>query len=114
VKCKKCGKKMSVRFMGAAVRMALWFFVFLVFLNTVYLFNSKSQTIIPNIIITLLFIGLYLVIVPLKISMEKIEGQEDPPQILKKNRHRHKKSKNNLPKFQENPIKGTSFDEDNG
>jgi len=93
VKCKKCGKQMSVRFKRAAFIMGVKFFVFLVFINTVYLFNSKSRTILPNIIMTVLFIVIYLVIVPLKVSMDKIEGEDEPPQKLKKNRHRHKKTK---------------------
>lgn len=110
VKCKKCGKLMSVSYKLAAAKTAILFFVFLVFVNTVYLFNSKSQTIIPNIILTVLFIFVYMAIVPLKVSFGKIEGQEDPPEKLKKNRHRHKKTKNSMPKFDENPIEGTSFD----
>ncbi len=110
VKCKKCGKLMSVSFKKAAAKTAFLFFVFLVFVNTLYLFNSKSRTIIPNVVLTVVFIFVYLAIVPLKISFGKIDGQEDPPEKLKKNRHRHKKTKNNLPEFNDNPIEGTSFD----
>ena len=84
--------------------------MFLVFVNTVYLFHSKSQTIIPNIVLTVLFILVYLVIVPLRLTFGKIDGQEDPPEKLKKNRHRHKKTKNTKIEFEDNPIKGTSFD----
>jgi len=111
VKCKKCGKIMSVSYKLAALKMGFLFFVFLVALNTVYLFNSNSRTILPNIIFTVLFIVLYLVLVPLSVSFSKIDGQEDPPEKLKKNRHRHKKTKNKDILFDENPIKDTSFDQ---
>ena len=110
VKCRKCGKTMSVSYKLAAVKTAVLFFVFLVFVNTVYLFHSKSQTIIPNIVLTVVFILVYLAIVPLRITFGKIDGQEDPPEKLKKNRHRHKKTKNTKIEFEDNPIKGTSFD----
>lgn len=93
VKCKKCGKIMSVSYKLAAAKTAVVFFVFLVFVNTVYLFHSKSRTIIPNIVLTVVFIFVYLAIIPLKIKFGKIDGQEDPPEKLKKNRHRHKKTK---------------------
>ena len=111
VKCRKCGKIMSVSYKLAAARTAILFFVFLVFVNTVYLFHSKSQTIIPNIVLTVIFIFVYMAIVPLKITFGKIEGQDDPPEKLKKNRHRHKKTKNCKIEFEENPIENTSFDE---
>lgn len=110
VKCKKCGKVMSVSYKLAAAKTAVLFFVFLVFVNTVYLFHSKSQTIIPNIVLTVIFIFVYLFIVPLRITFGKINGQEDPPEKLKKNRHRHKKTKNAKIEFEDNPIKDTSFD----
>ena len=74
VKCKKCGKIMSVSYKLAALKMGFLFFVFLVALNTVYLFNSNSRTILPNIIFTVLFIVLYLVLVPLSVSFSKIDN----------------------------------------
>ncbi len=111
VKCKKCGKLMKVSYRLSAAKMAVLFFVFLIVLNTVYLFHTKNQTIIPNIVITVVFIAVYLVLVPLTIKFGVIPGQEDPPEKLKKNRHRHKKTKNKDIEFNENPIENTTFDQ---
>lgn len=111
VKCRKCGKLMNVSYKLSAAKTAAVFFVFLVVFNVVYLFNTKNQTIIPNIIITIVFIILYIVIVPLQIKFSTIPGQEDPPEKLKKNRHRHKKTKNQNIEFNENPIENTIFDQ---
>ena len=57
--CKKCGKVMSVAYKKAAIKMAFLFFVVLIALNTLYLFGTKSETIYPNLIITIVFILLY-------------------------------------------------------
>ena len=111
LRCRKCGKLMKVSYKLSAVKTAILFFVFLVALNTAYLFHTKNQTIIPNLIITIFFIIVYLAVLPLKVRFLPIPGQEDPPEKLKKNRHRHKKTKNKTIEFDEDPIKGTTFDE---
>ena len=108
--CKKCGKLMTVAYKKSATGMAFIFFVVLIVFNTFYLFFTKSQTIIPNIVFTVLFICLYLVLVPLKVTYGKIAGQEDEPEKLKKNRHRHKKTKKVQEDTEENPLKDTSFE----
>lgn len=109
-KCRKCGKLMAVAYKKAAVKMALLFFILLVVLNTLYLFGTKSETVIPNIVFTVVFIFLYIILVPLRVTYGKISGQEDEPEKLKKNRRRHKKTKNKEVDSEENPLKNTSFD----
>ena len=107
--CRKCGKKMSVSFRLSAAGMAVLFFVFLIAANTLYLKASNNQTIIPNFVMTVAFIVLYFVLVPLRSKYSKIPGQEAPPEKLKKNRHRHKKT-NYSDIINEDPLKDTSFD----
>jgi len=108
--CKKCGKKFSVVFKLSAAIMAMLFFVFLIAANTLYLKASNNQTIIPNFVMTIAFIILYFVLVPLRSRYKKIPGQENNPEKLKKNRHRHKKTKNYDITINEDPLKNTSFD----
>ena len=108
--CRKCGKKMSVSFKLSASVMAVLFFVFLIAANTLYLRASNNQTIIPNFVVTVAFIILYFVLVPLRTKYNKIPGQEDPPEKLKKNRHRHKKENSPNVIINEDPLKDTSFD----
>lgn len=112
IKCIKCGKKIDISYKAAAVAMAVVFFVFLVGMNTIYFFHANSKTILPNLIFTILFIIIYLSLLPLKVKMKKSAAQDEPPKKLKKNRHRHVKSKNNNqpPSTEKNPIKGTVFD----
>ncbi|MBQ2604076.1 MAG: hypothetical protein II589_03445 [Clostridia bacterium] len=110
ITCRKCGKKMSVAFKLSAVIMAILFFVSLIIANTLYLKAANNQTIIPNFIMTVVLIILYCVLVPLRSRYKKIPGQEDVPEKLKKNRHRHKKVKNANIIINEDPLKNTSFD----
>lgn len=101
---------MAVSYKKSVAVMAVLFFVALIVLNTVYLKFTKSLTIYPNVIFTVLFIVLFIILVPLRVQYYKIPGQE-PVEKLKKNRHRHKKTKNQRIDIDDNPLKGTSFDE---
>ncbi len=109
-KCIKCGKIMRVSYKRAAAFIGIIFFVVLVAMNTFYMFFTKNSTIIPNLIMTVLFILLYMALVPAMVRFRKIAGQEEEPPKLKKNRHRHKKEKNNKIEINENPLKNTTFD----
>lgn len=108
--CRKCGKLMSVSYKKSAFVMGVIFFVALIAMNTLYLSAAKNTTIIPNLVMTIIFIVLYMVLVPLLVRFGKLPGQEEPPQKLKKNRHRHKKDKPDKIEFDENPLQNTTFD----
>ena len=110
VKCIKCGKLMKMSYRRAAAFWGFVFFVGLIGINTVYLFFTKNKTIIPNLVLTVVFIVIYMLIVPQMAVFRKIPGQEDALPKLKKNRHRHKKDKNDKIEFEEDPIKNTAFD----
>lgn len=90
--------------------MGLIFFTALVAMNTFYMFFTKNSTIIPNLIMTVCFIFIYMAIVPTKVRFRKIMGQEEEQPKLKKNRHRHKKDKKQNITFNENPLINTTFD----
>lgn len=108
--CRKCGKRMTVSYKKASVPMGLIFLVVLIALNTMYLYAGNAKTLLPNLIFTVVIIAVFAALVPLKVTYGKIEGEEDEPPKLKKNRHRHKKSKGNDVSADENPLKNTSFD----
>ncbi len=108
--CIKCGKLMRVSYRKSAFFMGVIFFIALIGLNTITLFLTKSRTIIPNLVMTVAFIALYMSIVPTLLRFGEIAGQEDEPPKLKKNRHRHKKDKKQKIEFDENPLKNTTFD----
>lgn len=108
--CRKCSKIMSVSYKKSAFVMGVVFFVALIAINTIYLSFAKSRTIIPNLVMTIIFIVLYMVLVPLRVRFGKLPGQEEEPPKLKKNRHRHKKDKPHKLEFEENPLKNTTFD----
>lgn len=110
IKCIKCGKKMSVSYKKSAAKTAVWFVLFMVFVNTLFLFSANNKTLLPNLIFTVVFIFVYMAIVPLTVKYDKIDGEEDPPKKLKKNRHRHEKTKNRMTQFDDNPLKGTTFE----
>lgn len=110
VQCKSCGKRFAVVYKKSALIMAALFFIAMIAFNTFYLFNSKSTTLLPNVIFTVAAIVLYICLVPLIVKYEKISGQDDPLEKLKKNRHRYKKQKNTSVEIAENPLKNTTFD----
>ncbi len=110
ITCIKCGKIMSIAYKKSAFLLGLIFFIALIAINTFYLFLTKNQTVIPNLVMTVAFIALYMAIVPTLLRFGKIAGQEDEPPKLKKNRRRHKKDKKQKIEFDENPLKNTTFD----
>ncbi len=111
--CRKCGKLSKVRYKGRCAWLAAVFIAVLIVLNTLMLFSENNKTLIPNMVVTVAVIIIYLALTPLTVRLCEIEGQRDrqPVQKLKKNRHRQKKTKYTDVKFDENPLKGTSFDE---
>ncbi len=110
VSCIKCGKLMSLSYRKTAFFMGAIFFAGLVAMNTFYLFFTKNRTVIPNLILTMALIVLYLMLVPVNVRFKKIAGQEEEQPKLKKNRHRHKKDKKQKITFDENPLENTTFD----
>lgn len=108
--CRSCKKKLTVVYKRYALGLAAVFFAITLAISTAYMFFSKNQTVLPDLIFILVMIFAYLALVPLCVRYRKIDGQEPPAEKLKKNRHRHKKIKNTDVKFDENPLEGTSFD----
>lgn len=108
--CSKCKKLMSVAYKKSAAKIAAVFFVALVVINTIVISFTKSATIYPNLIMTILFIVLFICLVPFTVKFGKIDGQEEEHEKLKKNRHRYKKVKDGDLPTDENPLKNTSFD----
>lgn len=109
-KCRRCGKLSSVRHRAANAKTAAIFGAAAIALNTLMFFKASSKTLLPNLIVTLVFIIVYLVLTPLNVTLHEIASQKEPEPKLKKNRHRHKKTKNEDIKFNEEPLKGNSFD----
>lgn len=109
IECRSCKKMMAVTYKKTATKTAVILFLALIVLNTFYISFTKSETIYPNIIFTVLFIFIFIFLVPLMVKYHKIAGQETQEK-LKKNRHRYKKNKNQKTEFNEDPLKGTQFD----
>ncbi len=110
MKCRKCGKLSQVKYRARCVKLAVVFAALLITLNTLMLFSENNKTLLPNIILTVGVIIIYLALTPLNVRLFEIEGQRDPEPKRKKNRRRHKKTKYNEVEFDENPLKGTTFD----
>lgn len=108
--CASCGKKMAVLYKKNAFIMAVLFFFALIVLNVIFITFTKNSTIYPNLIFTVTAIVVYLCLIPFTVKYHKIKGQEDEPKKLKKNRHRHEKTKNNNSEHDEEPLKGTVFE----
>lgn len=106
-RCISCKKVFSVKYKATAVKFALAMFVVLILINTLVLKFTKSLTIWPNLFMTVIFIIIFLCLIPYTVKFGKIEGQEIPEK-LKKNRHRYKKDKET--EDIENPLKNTTFD----
>lgn len=107
--CNSCKKIMNVFYKKSAAKMAVIFFIGLIIINTFVITFTKSETVYPNIVMTVLFIFLYLCLVPFTVKFGKIDGQEEKVK-LKKNRHRYNKVKNSGVQSEENPLKDTVFD----
>lgn len=110
-KCRRCGKISAVKYKAACVRLAVLLAAALIGLNTLIFFKGNNKTLLPNLIVTVTAIVAYLLITPFKVKLEEIAGQrDDEHHKLKKNRHRHKKTKYKDVSFEDHPLKGTSFD----
>lgn len=108
--CRKCKKASAVHFKAASARMAVLFAVLLIGLNTLMFFKGNNKTLLPHIIATVIPIFIFMALTPLKVRLEEIEGQRDPEPKRKKNRRRYQKIKHDDVLFDEEPLKGTSFD----
>lgn len=100
---------MSVAYKKNALITAAVLFVVLIVLNTLLFKFTKNATVYPNLIITIIFIILFMCFIPFLVRFGKIDGQEQQEK-LKKNRHRQKKMKDIKSTEDENPLKDTIFD----
>lgn len=107
--CTSCKKLMSVAYKKNALITAAVLFVVLIVLNTLLFKFTKNATVYPNLIITIIFIILFMCFIPFLVRFGKIDGQEQQEK-LKKNRHRQKKMKDIKSTEDENPLKDTIFD----
>ncbi len=90
--CRKCMKRSTVRFKQSGVMLGIIFAVVLIALNVLMFAKGHNKTVIPNFVITIGAIILYLSLLPLTTEFIRIES-EDPPRKLKKNRRRHIRDK---------------------
>lgn len=111
VKCRRCGKLSKPSYVRSCVIMAVVAAALMIALNTLMFFKGNNYTLLPNFIVTMCAVAVYFILIPLKVRLSEIEGQREPEPKRKKNRHRHKKVKYENVKFNEDPLKGTSFDE---
>ncbi len=109
--CRKCRKLSQIRFKAGCAKMAAVFAAVLIAINTLMIFSGNNKTLIPNFVVTVAVILVFIALVPLKVKLLEIEGQREPEPKLKKNRHRRKKTRYEEVKFKENPLEGTSFDD---
>lgn len=86
------------------------FVLMLIALNTLMFFHGNNKTLLPHLIATMVPLIIFMVLTPLKVTLIEIEGQRDPEPKRKKNRHRHQKIRHDDVLFDEEPLKGTSFD----
>ena len=108
--CRSCHKRSAVKYKAACVKMGAVFAALLIGLNTLMFFKGNNKTLLPNLIVTVSAIFVYMILTPLTVRLTEIEGQREDEPKLKKNRHRHKKTKYSDVSFEEDPLKGTSFD----
>lgn len=90
--CRHCNKNSQVIYIKSAVLLGIIFVSILIALNILILSKGHNQTIIPNFVITVVSIIIYLVLLPLTTEFIKKQDEEET-QKLKKNRHRHKRTK---------------------
>ena len=109
--CRGCKKLSKVKYKAACAGMGAIFIAALILLNTLMFFFGNNKTLLPHFIATLIPLILFMVLTPLKVRLTEIEGQRDPEPKRKKNRHRHRKIRHDDVLFDEEPLKGTSFDE---
>ena len=109
--CRRCKKLSAVKYKAACAKSALIIGAVTIALNTLMLFKAVGVTLLPNLVVTIIAIVLYMVLMPLHVKLFELEGQKEPEPKLKKNRHRHKKVKLQDVEFDKEPLKGTSFDE---
>lgn len=108
--CRGCRKKSAVKYKAACVKMGAVFAALLIGLNTLMFYKGNNKTLLPNLIVTVGAIFVYMILTPLTVRLIEIDGQREAEPKLKKNRHRHKKTKYSDVNFEEDPLKGTSFD----
>ncbi len=108
--CRSCKKISKVKYKAACAKMGAIFVLMLIALNTLMFFHGNNKTLLPHLIATMVPLIIFMVLTPLKVTLIEIEGQRDPEPKRKKNRHRHKKIRHDDVLFDEEPLKGTSFD----
>ena len=109
--CRRCGKFSAIKYKAACAKWAVIFALALIALNSAIFFNAAGKTILPNLVVTITAIIIYIALMPFHLKLSEIDGQREPEPKLKKNRHRKKKTKYKEVEFDEEPLKGTSFDE---
>ena len=103
--CRRCRKFSAIKYKAACAKWAVIFALALIALN------AAGKTILPNLVVTITAIIIYIALMPFHLKLSEIDGQREPEPKLKKNRHRKKKTKYKEVEFDEEPLKGTSFDE---
>ncbi len=113
--CAKCKKKMAVTYIKHAALWGILSFFIILAIDTLFLIFTSSQTIYPNVFLTIALIIVYLILTPLMVQFHKMDGQENSDGVKrKKNRRRHAKTskeKYPLPNIEKDPLRDTGFDE---
>ena len=111
IKCRQCGKLSRVKFKAACAGLGVLFFLLLVGINTLMFFYGNNRTLLPHFIVTVTVILIFMSLTPLRVKLLELPGQRDSEPKLKKNRHRRKKVRYDEVLFDEDPLKGTSFED---